>query len=140
MTQFREITAGGESDNDRARSRTIPTSSTAAASIGSTCAPSQTQSVDPTLAYPDDCIARTWTLPLVFSPRDPQRPLLRATSDCSARDDGGEHWTAISPDLTREDPGVPPNARSVDRRGQPRHRAASRRHLRHRARRRWRDS
>ena len=51
--------------------RRIRTSSTAAASTSSTCAREQTRSVDPTLAEPD-LYRRTWTLPLVFSPRDPR--------------------------------------------------------------------
>jgi photosystem II stability/assembly factor-like uncharacterized protein len=50
----------------------------------------------------------TWTLPLVFSQADPHalyfsnQFLFKTTS-------GGESWSQISPDLTREDPGVPPN-------------------------------
>ncbi|HKQ05164.1 MAG TPA: glycoside hydrolase [Blastocatellia bacterium] len=50
----------------------------------------------------------TWTVPLVFSQADPQslyfsnQFLFKTTS-------GGESWTQISPDLTREDPGVPAN-------------------------------
>jgi photosystem II stability/assembly factor-like uncharacterized protein len=106
LTEFREVTAGGESDEiapdpkdpqilyggrvDKLDLRTM-----------------QTRSVDPALAYPD-LYRVTWTLPIVFSPRDPKvlyfsyQRLFRTT-------DGGERWTAISPDLTREDPGVPPN-------------------------------
>ena len=50
----------------------------------------------------------TWTLPLVFSQADlhalyfSDQFLFRTTN-------GGESWTQLSPDLTREDPGVPPN-------------------------------
>ncbi|MFL6275422.1 MAG: WD40/YVTN/BNR-like repeat-containing protein [Blastocatellia bacterium] len=50
----------------------------------------------------------TWTVPLVFSQADPQslyfsnQFLFKTTS-------GGESWTQISPDLTREDAGVPAN-------------------------------
>jgi len=65
----------------------------------------QTQSVDPTLAEPGEYRA-TWTLPLVFSRRDP-RVLYFANQRLFRTEDGGRHWTAISPDLTREDPGVP---------------------------------
>ena len=51
---------------------------------------------------------RTWTLPLVFSPVDPH--VLYFGSQILFRTaDGGGSWQAISPDLTREDPGVPPN-------------------------------
>ncbi|HEV8582578.1 MAG TPA: hypothetical protein VGX68_26220 [Thermoanaerobaculia bacterium] len=106
LTHFREMAAGGESDNlapdpkdpevifggrvDRLDLRT-----------------GQTRSVDPTLAYPD-LYRVTWTLPLVFSPRDP-RVLYFSHQRLFRTDDGGEHWTVISPDLTREDPGAPAN-------------------------------
>ncbi|HSP15257.1 MAG TPA: hypothetical protein VLV78_10945 [Thermoanaerobaculia bacterium] len=106
ITDFREITAGGESDNvapdpkdpeilyggrvERLDTRTR-----------------QTQSIDPTFAYPN-VDRRTWTLPLVFSPRDP-RVLYFANQRLFRTDDGGQHWTIISPDLTREDPGTPAN-------------------------------
>jgi photosystem II stability/assembly factor-like uncharacterized protein len=106
ITQFRETTAGGESDNiapdpkdpdvifggrvDRLDLRT-----------------GQTRSVDPTLGYPD-LYRDVWTLPLVFSPRDP-RVLYFSRQRLFRTEDGGEHWTLISPDLTREAPGVPPN-------------------------------
>lgn len=65
----------------------------------------QEQDVDPTLAYPGDYRSE-WTLPLAFSPRDPRRLyfgnqfLFRTTDD-------GRHWDRVSPDLTREAPGVP---------------------------------
>ena len=106
ISEFREVTAGGEADNlapdpkdpeilfggrvDRLDLRTM-----------------QTRPVDPTLAYPD-LYRETWTLPLVFSPRDP-RVLYFARQRLFRTDDGGEHWTTISPDLTRESPGIPPN-------------------------------
>ena len=67
----------------------------------------QIQNVPPTLAHPGD-FRRTWTLPLIFSPRDPK--VLYFSSQILFRTaDGGNSWQAISPDLTREDPGVPPN-------------------------------
>ncbi len=106
MREFREITAGGESDMiapdpsdpdivyggrvDRLDLRT-----------------GQTQSVDPTLPSPD-LYRHTWTLPLVFSKRDPTR-LYFGNQKIFRTRDGGSHWDAISPDLTREDPGVPAN-------------------------------
>jgi photosystem II stability/assembly factor-like uncharacterized protein len=106
LTNFREIAPGGESDNiapdptdreviyggrvDRLDLRT-----------------GQTHSVAPTLAYPGQH-RTTWTLPLVFSRRDP-RVLYFAHQQLYRTADGGEHWTQISPDLTREDPGVPAN-------------------------------
>jgi photosystem II stability/assembly factor-like uncharacterized protein len=106
MTQFRELTAGGESDNvapdpldpdviyggrvDRLDLRT-----------------QQTRSVDPTLAYPDQYRA-TWTLPLVFSRRDPH-VLYFSNQRLFRTDDGGDHWRIISPDLSRTAPPVPAN-------------------------------
>ena len=61
----------------------------------------------PTLAHPGD-YRRTWTLPLVFSPIDPH--VLYFGSQALFRTaDGGSSWQVMSPDLTREDPGVPPN-------------------------------
>ena len=50
----------------------------------------------------------TWTLPLVFSPRDP-RVLYYSNQFLWRTTSAGESWSQISPDLTREDPGVPPN-------------------------------
>jgi photosystem II stability/assembly factor-like uncharacterized protein len=67
----------------------------------------QVQEMPPSLAQIGD-FRRTWTLPLVYSPIDPHvlyfgsQMLLRTA-------DGGSSWQAISPDLTREDPGVPSN-------------------------------
>jgi photosystem II stability/assembly factor-like uncharacterized protein len=106
LTAFREVTAGGESDNvapdpkdpdilyggrvDKLDLRT-----------------GQTRSLDPTLNHPDRH-RDVWTLPLIFSHRDP-RVLYFAHQRLFRTEDGGEHWTVISPDLTREDPGVPPN-------------------------------
>jgi photosystem II stability/assembly factor-like uncharacterized protein len=106
LTQFREVTAGGESDNvapdprdpqvlyggrvDRLDLRT-----------------GLTRSVDPTLNHPEH-YRSIWTLPLVFSRRDP-RVLYFSYQRLFRTEDGGEHWTVISPDLTRENPGVPAN-------------------------------
>jgi photosystem II stability/assembly factor-like uncharacterized protein len=50
----------------------------------------------------------TWTLPLVFSKADPHA-LYFSDQFLFKTLDGGESWTQISPDLTREDPGLPPN-------------------------------
>jgi photosystem II stability/assembly factor-like uncharacterized protein len=105
LTDFREITAGGESDNiapdpkdpnilygGRVEKLDVRTH--------------QTQSIDPTLAYPSND-RRTWTLPLVFSRRDP-RVLYFSNQRLFRTEDGGKHWAIISPDLTRENPGAPP--------------------------------
>jgi len=67
----------------------------------------QLQEMPPSIAHPGD-YRRTWTLPLVFSPIDPH--VLYFGSQVLFRTaDGGGSWQVISPDLTREDPGVPPN-------------------------------
>jgi photosystem II stability/assembly factor-like uncharacterized protein len=50
----------------------------------------------------------TWTLPLVFSAADPHA-LYYSNQFLFKTLNGGESWAQISPDLTREDPGVPPN-------------------------------
>src|SRR5262249_11940588 len=50
----------------------------------------------------------TWTLPLLFSPRDPSI-LYFANQRLWRTANGGQSWTAISPDLTREEPGAPAN-------------------------------
>ena len=49
-----------------------------------------------------------WTQPLVFSKADP-RALYYANQYLYKTTNGGESWTQISQDLTREDPGVPSN-------------------------------
>ncbi|MDE2181856.1 MAG: hypothetical protein KGJ78_02415 [Alphaproteobacteria bacterium] len=107
MEQFRETTAGGESgmiapdpDNpdivygnkvDKLDLRT-----------------GQTRSVDPTLAYPASEYRGAWTLPLVFSKRD-TKTLYFANQRLFRTSDGGNHWAAISPDLTRTDTAIPAN-------------------------------
>ena len=107
MQQFREITAGGESGMiapdpdhpniifgekvDKLDTRT-----------------GQTRNVDPTLAYPEIHHRSAWTLPLAFSRRG-QRALYFADQHLYRTLDGGDHWTQISPDLTRPDAGIPSN-------------------------------
>jgi photosystem II stability/assembly factor-like uncharacterized protein len=49
-----------------------------------------------------------WTQPLVFSPADPHA-LYFGNQFLYKTTNGGESWTQISQDLTREDPGAPPN-------------------------------
>jgi photosystem II stability/assembly factor-like uncharacterized protein len=67
----------------------------------------EVQQTPPTLMYPGD-YRRTWTLPLVFSETDPH--VLYFSAQVLFRTaDGGSSWQKISPDLTREDPGVPAN-------------------------------
>ncbi len=67
----------------------------------------EVRNVSPTLAYPGD-YRRTWTLPLLFSERDPHE-LYFANQILFRTKDGGQSWQMLSPDLTRLDPGVPPN-------------------------------
>ncbi|MBZ5703917.1 MAG: hypothetical protein LAN63_01025 [Acidobacteriia bacterium] len=68
---------------------------------------SQNQDVSPSTGR-DGNFRQTWTLPLAFSPADPHKlyfshqMLFRTTN-------GGKNWDQISPDLTREEPGVPAN-------------------------------
>jgi len=50
----------------------------------------------------------TWTLPLVFSQAD-QHALYFSDQYLFKTTDGGKTWTRISDDMTRENPGVPPN-------------------------------
>jgi photosystem II stability/assembly factor-like uncharacterized protein len=49
-----------------------------------------------------------WTQPLVFSAADPTA-LYYANQFLYKTTNGGESWAQISQDMTREDPGVPPN-------------------------------
>ncbi len=105
MTQFREVTAGGESGN------IAPDPDDPETVFGGTLdrldlRTEQTRSVEPTLAYPDENYRSVWTLPLVFSPAAPHalyfgRQFLFRTTD------RGEHWDRISPDLTRPTLTVP---------------------------------
>jgi photosystem II stability/assembly factor-like uncharacterized protein len=50
----------------------------------------------------------TWTLPLVFSRAEPHA-LYFSDQYLFKTIDGGTHWTRISEDMTRENPGVPAN-------------------------------
>jgi len=106
LTEFRESAVGGESDNiapdpsdpqiifggrvDRFDTRT-----------------GQKQSITPGLAWPG-LYRGTWTLPLVFGKAAPQA-LYFGTQRIFRTTDRGAHWQAISPDLTRADPGAPAN-------------------------------
>jgi photosystem II stability/assembly factor-like uncharacterized protein len=67
----------------------------------------QVLQMPPSLAQTGD-FRQTWTLPLLISPTE--TGVLYFGSQVLFRTaDGGSSWKAISPDLTREDPGVPPN-------------------------------
>src|SRR5947209_3308359 len=104
MMNFREVTAGGESDMiapDPRDPQVIYGGRVEKLDLRT----EQTETIDPTLAYREVDRA-AWTLPLAFSRRDP-RVLYFARERLFRTEDGGAHWTAISPDLSREDPGVP---------------------------------
>ncbi|MGH6889788.1 MAG: WD40/YVTN/BNR-like repeat-containing protein [Rhizomicrobium sp.] len=107
MENFREVTAGGESDmiapdpddpdivyGGRVEKLDLRTM--------------QTRDVDPTLAFPAAEWRKAWTLPLAFSRTGP-RTLYFANQRLFRTADGGRHWAAISPDLTRDDSAAPPN-------------------------------
>ncbi|HXB82220.1 MAG TPA: hypothetical protein VNU22_02570 [Candidatus Acidoferrum sp.] len=66
----------------------------------------QTQEVSP-LALPSKQYRTVRTEPIAFDHFDPHR-LYFGTNVVFATDDGGQRWHAISPDLTRRDPGIPP--------------------------------
>jgi photosystem II stability/assembly factor-like uncharacterized protein len=53
-----------------------------------------------------------WTQPLVFSKADPQA-LYYANQYVYKTTDGAQTWTKLSADLTRSDPGIPPNLDAV---------------------------
>jgi photosystem II stability/assembly factor-like uncharacterized protein len=106
LTEFREVTAGGESDNIAPDPRD-PEVLYGGRVERLDLRTGLTRSIDPTLGHPDH-YRSIWTLPLVFSRRDP-RVLYFSYQRLFRTEDGGEHWTVISPDLTRENPGVPAN-------------------------------
>ena len=104
LEQFKEVTVGGEAHN------IAPDPLDPQILYGGTVAKldlrtGQTRNVDPTAPHPDQWRS-TWTLPLAFSHRDPH-VLYFARQKVFRTKDGGEHWTVISPDLTREAPGAP---------------------------------
>jgi photosystem II stability/assembly factor-like uncharacterized protein len=66
------------------------------------------RTVDPVLAYPETLWRNTWTLPIVWSPADPNA-LYASHQQVFRSRDRGRSWQKISPDLTRPNPGVPPN-------------------------------
>jgi photosystem II stability/assembly factor-like uncharacterized protein len=106
LTQFREIVPGGENDNiapDPRDPDVIYGGRVGRLDLRT----GQTQTIDPDIAYPD-LYRDAWTQPLTFSTRDP-RALYFAHQRVFRTEDGGQHWTVISPDLTREDPGTPAN-------------------------------
>jgi photosystem II stability/assembly factor-like uncharacterized protein len=68
----------------------------------------ETKNVSPERGASPGQYRHAWTQPLVFSKADPHA-LYYANQFLYKTTNGGESWTQISQDLTREDPGVPPN-------------------------------
>ncbi|MBV9991151.1 MAG: hypothetical protein JOZ72_07635 [Alphaproteobacteria bacterium] len=107
MEQFHEISPGGESD------MIAPDPSDPDIVYGGRVdkldrRTDQVRAVDPTLAYPAVHYRAAWTLPLAFSKKN-KKVLYFANQQLFRTSDGGNHWAPISPDLTREDAGVPAN-------------------------------
>ena len=99
---------GRRKRHDRAGPGPTRTSSTVARVDKLDTRTGQTRDVDPTLAYPEIHHRGAWTLPLAFSRRG-KRALYFADQRLFRTPDGGDHWTPISPDLTRPDAGIPAN-------------------------------
>jgi photosystem II stability/assembly factor-like uncharacterized protein len=68
----------------------------------------ETKNVTPEVPEAGVTYRHAWTQPLVFSAADP-RALYFANQFVYKTIDGGTSWQKISADLTRDDPGVPPN-------------------------------
>ncbi|MDX6383278.1 MAG: hypothetical protein QOK48_851 [Blastocatellia bacterium] len=72
----------------------------------------ETKNVSPERGGTENKFRHAWTQPLVFSPADP-RALYYANQFLYKTTNGGESWTQISQDLTRESPALPPNLTGV---------------------------
>jgi photosystem II stability/assembly factor-like uncharacterized protein len=106
MQQFHEITAGGESGMiapDPGDPQIVYGGRVDKLDLRT----EQTRHIDPTLTEPATEHRTAWTLPLAFSPD--RKTLYFANQRLYRTADRGNHWTAMSPDLTRPDAGVPPN-------------------------------
>ena len=71
----------------------------------------KTDNISPEVNLPSPA-RHTWTNPLVFSPAD-NHALYFGDQYVFKTTDGGAHWTRISDDLTREEPGKPQNLDAV---------------------------
>jgi photosystem II stability/assembly factor-like uncharacterized protein len=103
ITQFHEVTAGGESDEiapDPDDPDTVYGGRVDRLDLKS----GQTRNVDPTLAFPGEYRGE-WTLPLTFGKRD--HALYFGNQRLFRTRDGGKSWTPISPDLTLTELTVP---------------------------------
>ncbi len=80
----------------------------------------QSRNISPTLGVqaPQGPWRSTWTLPLVFSQFDKKSLYFSRQVMWKTMDDGTS-WQQISQDLTREDPGVPPNLDPVTAKDAP---------------------
>ncbi|MCX6543624.1 MAG: hypothetical protein NTV05_04325 [Acidobacteria bacterium] len=67
-----------------------------------------TENVSPERGAEGGPFRHAWTQPLVFSEANPHK-LYFANQYLYKTTTGGDSWTRISPDLTRDDPGVPSN-------------------------------
>jgi len=67
----------------------------------------QVQDVTP-IPLRNSSVRFTRTEPLLFSPSNPHT-LFYAANQVYKSGDGGMHWEVVSPDLTREKPGIPPS-------------------------------
>ncbi len=111
MTDFREITVGGESD------MIAPDPLDPNLVYGGTVDKLNrhlglTVGVSPTASYPG-IYRNTWTLPLVFSQADPHR-LYFANQCVFETSNGGSSWKKISGDLSKPNPKSPSNLEAVD--------------------------
>jgi photosystem II stability/assembly factor-like uncharacterized protein len=68
----------------------------------------ETRNVSPERGGGQTVYRHDWTQPLVFSPADPHA-LYYGNQFLYKTTNGGESWSQISQDMTREDPGAPPN-------------------------------
>jgi len=103
ITQFHEVTAGGESGE------IAPDPDDPSIIYGGTVErldlkSGQTRSIDPVLAFPAEYRGE-WTLPLTFGKRD--HALYFGNQHLFRTRDGGKTWAMISPDLTRPELTVP---------------------------------
>jgi len=106
LTQFHEITAGGE-NGYIAPDPLDPEIIYGGTVVKFDRRTEQSEDINPTYAYPE-IYRETWTLPLTFSPRNP-RVLYFSNQYLFRTADAGKHWDLISPDLTRKELTVPPN-------------------------------
>ena len=103
MSNFHEVTAGGESD-EIAPDPDDPDIVYGGRVDRLDLKSGQTRDVNPTLAFPDNYRGE-WTLPLTWGKRD--HALYFGNQRIFRTRDGGQTWVPISPDLTRTELTVP---------------------------------